>query len=486
MLVMKGCLVLLIALCSVTFAAPAADEILSLPGWTGALPSKQYSGYLSIAGGTNLHYFLVTSENSPETAPTILWLNGGPGCSSLDGWTYEMGPFIINADNTLTERPYRWNRLANMLFIEAPVGVGFSYSDNLNYTCDDDRTALENRLAIEKFFQLFPEYKANPFFITGESYAGIYVPTLAEAIVKGEKDGSYTGAKLKGIAVGNGCSGDEIGICGHGPQGTYYEWLYLLSTAFVDRDLKTKINAVCNWTAAEANLPDALSPACVVLLNQAHNEISNVNLYNIYGDCVSGGCSGSEYGKIPTRPAYTTYETVNNITRAYSIARIMPGGPDACIDSVAASAYFNQPSVMAAIHVKPPGFCWSVCSSARGWSYSSTRANLPRDTYPLLIANIRVIIYNGDWDSCVPYTDNEHWTQGMGLPLKKQWHPWTYTSVLGHANQVAGYATQYDVTGLGGGSFEFITVKGGRHEVPETAPAQALEMVTRMINAQPF
>ena len=95
------------------------DEILALPGWAGPLPTKQYSGYLKIEGGSNLHYWLVMSEEKePLTSPTVLWFNGGPGCSSLDGWVYEHGPFEIKSDNTLVERPYRWNRIANTLYIE--------------------------------------------------------------------------------------------------------------------------------------------------------------------------------------------------------------------------------------------------------------------------------------------------------------------------------------------------------------------------------
>lgn len=110
------------------------------------------------------------------------------------------------------------NQLVNMLYIEAPVGVGFSYSTSGDYACDDDRTAAENMQAVNAFFGLFPEYRQNPFFITGESYAGVYVPTLAEAILQGQLDGTYTGAQLSGIAAGNGCSGTQVGICGDGPQ----------------------------------------------------------------------------------------------------------------------------------------------------------------------------------------------------------------------------------------------------------------------------
>ena len=68
------------------------DEIVSLPGWEGVdgskeLPSAQFSGYLT-AETSKLHYWLVTAEENPENAPTALWLNGGPGCSSLDGFVY--------------------------------------------------------------------------------------------------------------------------------------------------------------------------------------------------------------------------------------------------------------------------------------------------------------------------------------------------------------------------------------------------------------
>ncbi len=102
----------------------------------------------------------------------------------------------------------------------------------------------------------------------------------------------------------------------------------------------------------------------------------------------------------------------------------------------------------------------------------------------MLISNIQVIVYNGDWDACVPYTDNEAWTENMGFPVKSAWHPWTYTSTAGNANQVAGYAVNYDISSLPGakGSFEFITVRGGRHEVPETSPAQSIELLNRMFN----
>lgn len=485
---------LFLSLAVVARAADSADQILALPGWTGALPSKQYSGYLNASDTTRLHYWMVESEADPATAATVLWFNGGPGCSSLDGFVYEHGPFVISDDaQTLTLREYRWNRMVNMLYIEAPVGVGFSYSTANDYKCNDDRTAEENYQAVEAFFDKFPELKKNKFFITGESYAGVYVPTLAERIVQGELDKTYRGAPLTGIAAGNGCSGTEVGICGSGPQGTYYEWQYLLNTAFIDADLKTSINKECDWVAAAKNEPKALSAKCLSLLGDASAEISNVNMYNIYGDCVTsnGVCdkSGSKKGtlqasKVPLRTEYQSFDASTGDFRR--LARVTPHGPEACIDSAVASDWLNQPAVMEAIHVRDPGYCWSVCGSAPGWTYDSTRTNLPANTYPFLVANINVVIFNGDWDACVPYTDGQGWTEGMGYSVSKAWHPWTYTSTAGNANQVAGYATAYDVSALGKGSFEFVTVRGGRHEVPETAPGQAFELLSRLVNGVAF
>ena len=204
--------------------ALADDAVLSLPGWNQPLPSKQYSGYLDASPTSHLHYWLVESEGDPKLDPVVFWFNGGPGCSSLDGFFYEHGPFQVSPSNysQLTLRDYRWNRIANVVYVESPVGVGFSYSDDGSYHITDDTAARDNRAAVEAFYLKFPNFKQNKLFITGESYAGIYVPTLAEAIVRGQLDGTYTGARLTGIGVGNGCTGTELGICGSGPQGNEY------------------------------------------------------------------------------------------------------------------------------------------------------------------------------------------------------------------------------------------------------------------------
>jgi carboxypeptidase C (cathepsin A) len=161
-------------------AGPAdADQVTSLPGWAGALPTKHYSGFVgSESMGTQTHYWLVESEGNPKTDPLIIWFNGGPPCSALVGSFSEMGPFQINFGKELTEdalyvNPGRWNKRANLLFYENPPGVGFTYNKNESgYDADDISQALDNFDALLGFYAKFPDYLSRELFIAGESYAG--------------------------------------------------------------------------------------------------------------------------------------------------------------------------------------------------------------------------------------------------------------------------------------------------------------------------
>lgn len=111
-------------------------------------------------------------------------MNGGPGCSSLDGFLYEHGPFrfdrsgtgnIFSSNDTLRSNPYSWNKVANMIYLEAPAGVGYSYSNTTaDYFTNDNKTAEDNYQFLINFFESYPEFAGNDFYIAGESYAGIY------------------------------------------------------------------------------------------------------------------------------------------------------------------------------------------------------------------------------------------------------------------------------------------------------------------------
>ena len=312
------------------------------------------------------------------------------------------------------------------------------------------------------------------------------MPTLAEALLAAVDAGTYTGAPLKGIAVGNGCSGNEIGTCSWGIQSTYYETDYLASLAFVPKSLKEDIASECDWSGV-ANNTDTTSDACTGFITDMHATVGNINIYNVFGECISGSAQELEGRKVlkapridpftglPRSPSWLASAGPGGSSRGAKGEVAVVGGPNACIDSRAGAAWINQPAVLEALHVEPQSFAWSICGNQI--SYTSTRPNLPRDTYPALNERVRVLVYNGDWDACVPYTDNEAWTEGMGYAVADPWHPWAYAS-----GQVGGYATRYATPH----NFTFITVRGGRHEVPETQPQRALHMFKTFIDGGIF
>jgi carboxypeptidase C (cathepsin A) len=162
--------------------APLEDLIESLPDY-GAPPTPHFSGYLDGTAGCDtesngdfckIHYWLALAEDDPLDKPVVLWLNGGPGSSSILGFLQENGPLIMRADGGLMENPWGWTKLANVMVVEAPVGVGFSYCANQldGEVCEntDKFTASTSRAALQDFFgNKFPELASNEFFITGES-----------------------------------------------------------------------------------------------------------------------------------------------------------------------------------------------------------------------------------------------------------------------------------------------------------------------------
>ncbi|KAI3440643.1 Carboxypeptidase [Psidium guajava] len=181
----------------------ANDWITELPGQP-ELHVAQFSGYVSVNREASLFYWLVEAAGHHENKPLVLWLNGGPGCSSVGyGALQELGPFRVSPDGeTLVANPYSWNREANLLFLDSPAGVGFSFS-TVNFTrYGDHSTALEAYTFLKRWFKRFPGYKGRAFYIAGESYAGHYIPSLAEIILKNSRK-TKTVMNLQGILMGN-------------------------------------------------------------------------------------------------------------------------------------------------------------------------------------------------------------------------------------------------------------------------------------------
>lgn len=472
------------ALIAAATAADAGDKVNSLPGWSGALPSSQYSGFLSVGGGKHLHYWLVESESKPSSDPVVFWFNGGPGCSSLDGYMYEHGPFhvtepIVNTTGgvpQLYQNPHRWNQIANLVFLEAPAGVGFSYADTpAGLRHNDTSTAADNYAAVQAFFAKFPEYKSNEFFISGESYAGAYVPMLARVILEnnarvsaGTAPAAVERVNIKGILVGNGVTGE-----GSIPSdvGAKLRAEFYFGHGLVSAKLYAEIQQACG----DFKSPSA---ACEAKQGEMHDTIGNVNVYDIYSPCImdmysqeknSGTGGSSDDGSSGSTRLTHNLRAPLDAGLAPMAGRL--GGPDGCIDAGAASAWLNHPAVKKAIHVTAANKDWQICG---GIQYSEDQGSLLPVYKSELIPQIRVLIFNGDVDACVPYPGNEWWTSSLDIPVVKGWRPWSVNK------QVAGYVTSYKQ------DFTFLTVKGSGHMVPQYRPVQAFAMFERFINNKQF
>jgi vitellogenic carboxypeptidase-like protein len=182
-----------------------AHELSEVKG-IGGIPS--YSGFFTVNKdyNSNMFFWFFPAQNGNKEAPVLLWLQGGPGGSSLFGLFVENGPFYVTKDAQIMKRAVTWNSEYAMLYIDNPVGTGFSFTDNdSGYSTDEIQVASNLFNCLEQFFTVFAEYQKNEFYISGESYAGKYVPATAYHIhLANMEPSTKIKLNLKGILVGDG------------------------------------------------------------------------------------------------------------------------------------------------------------------------------------------------------------------------------------------------------------------------------------------
>lgn len=165
---------------------------------------NQYSGYLSVGTNMNMWFWFFEARNSPTTAPLATWFNGGPGCSSMIGLFQENGPcHFVNGASTPSNNTYSWNNYANMLYVDQPIGVGFSYgTDDVSSTVTAAPYVWK---LLQAFYTQFPQYENRNFGIFTESYGGHYGPEFAnyfETQNAAITSGSVTGENINLVALG--------------------------------------------------------------------------------------------------------------------------------------------------------------------------------------------------------------------------------------------------------------------------------------------
>ncbi|KAK6942332.1 Peptidase S10, serine carboxypeptidase [Dillenia turbinata] len=416
------------------------DRVGKLPGQNFNIGFAHYSGYVTVneESGRALFYWFFEATEDPSSKPLLLWLNGGPGCSSIAyGEAEEIGPFHIKEDGkTLYLNPYSWNQVANILFLDSPVGVGFSYSNTSSdlLTNGDIRTAQDSLAFLLKWFERFPQYKGRDFFITGESYAGHYVPQLSQAIVRYNAATKEKAINLKGYMVGNALTDDY-----HDHLGVFE---FMWSFGMISDQTYSMLNDLCDYQSFIHT-----SSSCDKIIEIASEELGNIDPYSIFTPPCTGNVT------VPNKLLKRLH--VGHVNQKY----------DPCTEKHS-TVYFNLPEVQNALHVikeKAPS-SWSTCSDQvnENWK-DSPRSVL--DIYSKLIkSGLRIWIFSGDTDAVIPVTSTRYSVDALKLPTISPWRAW-YDD-----GQVGGWTQEYE-------GLTFASVRGAGHEVPLHRPKQALTLV---------
>ncbi|XP_007038110.2 PREDICTED: serine carboxypeptidase-like 45 [Theobroma cacao] len=428
------------------------DKIVRLPGQP-RVGFQQFSGYVTVDEKKHkvLFYYFVEAEIDPASKPLVLWLNGGPGCSSVGvGAFSENGPFRPNGE-VLVRNGYSWNREANMLYLETPIGVGFSYSTNSSsyVAVDDETTARDNLVFLQRWYHKFPNYRQRDLFITGESYAGHYIPQLAKLMVELNKKQNLF--NLKGIALGNPVLEFAIDFNSRAE--------YFWSHGLISDSTYRMFTSVCNYSRYVSEYyRDSVSPSCSRVMSQVSRETSKfVDKYDVTLDvCISSVLSQS----MVLNPQQVSERV------------------DVCVEDKIVN-YLNRKDVQKALHALLVGVRrWAVCSNILDYQLLNLEIPTISIVGSLIKAGIPVLVYSGDQDSVIPLTGSRTLVRGLakelGLETTVPYRVWF------EGKQVGGWTQVY------GNILSFATIRGASHEAPFSQPERSLMLFKSFLEGKPL
>jgi len=447
-----------------SYCAPSGDLINNedLPGLGFNISYKQWSGYLDGGEGRQLHYWYVASQQDPVNDPVVLWLNGGPGCSSVGGLLTENGPIHVTEDGTtLIENEYAWNRIANVLYLESPALVGYSYNTNDSITSeDDDTTSLQNYLALQDFFtNKFPEHADNEFYITGESYGGIYIPTLAVRIVSGDYPFNF-----QKFAIGN----PYLHVTMNGVSNMYY--LYYHGLAGVQQ--WNNFQSACCEGVPTIDTCDTTGNRleCALAILELVRTEGPIDEYNILNDNPDltldrSRMKSKELGAMKMRYRNMLLQKHNLKDSDFPMPRpvVRPESEDGYV------TWMNRPDTRSALNIPDTVGEWQDCA---GPDYNDIYSDMtPQMTY--LLQHVPALIYNGDLDTVCNFLGDQWFAEHLNLEVTNSYGPWYIE------DQIAGFAKSWV-------NLTAITVKGSGHLVPQDQPEEAFALFQMFLNDEEF
>ncbi|MCD9645834.1 hypothetical protein HAX54_035130 [Datura stramonium] len=452
---------------SLLYYKSSAELITSLPGQPPNIFFKQYSGYIvtnSQKGRALFYYFVEADSENAASLPLTVWFNGGPGCSSVGyGAFMEHGPFRPRKDGSLTKNHYSWNLESNMLYVDSPIGVGFSYSNTSSeyINWDDTATAKENLRFILNWFNKFPKYRNSDVYLIGESYAVL--------LLDYNKKPNVNPINLKAIALGNPLLDIEKSM-----RSAEYLWAH----GIISDELLDMQRTICNETRFMLEyIYNHMSNECMKVVERTKEEMGNDIVTDdiLLPKCVSSGATGQlrVLGNLGT-----IHEKLDK--------KVLGEVADPCLTDWI-NLYLNKPEVQKALHANTTylPYAWEICSGPLQYKREDAAINVIPLLSNILKEHIPILLFSGDQDSKLPLTQTRKIAKLLAQDLKlvalDKYGPWyDGLQIGGWSQSFGGLRKGKNVTYL-----TFATVRGAAHEVPYTSPSQALTLFTAFLRGYP-
>ncbi|KAF7545495.1 hypothetical protein G7Z17_g9134 [Cylindrodendrum hubeiense] len=403
---------------------------------------KQYSGYLDDEDeDKHLFYWFFESRNDPANDPVVLWLNGGPGCSSLTGLFLELGPSSINQKLEIVNNPSSWNNNASVIFLDQPVNVGYSYSGG----------SVSNTVAAGKdiyalltlFFHQFPEYAKQDFHIAGESYAGHYIPVFASEILSHED----RNINLQSVLIGNGLTDG------------YTQYAYYRPMACGEGGYPSVLDE------SECQSMDNALPRCQSMIKSCYETGSSWS-------CVPASiyCNNAMMG-----PYQRTGQNV------YDIRGKCEDGNNLCYSGLGyISDYLNKPEVMEALGAEVSSYDSCNMDINRNFLFAGDWMKPYHEVVPGVLEKIPVLIYAGDADFICNWLGNQAWTNALEWPGQKG-----FVNADIESLKIEESSEEYGKV-KSSGNFTFMQIYGAGHMVPMDQPESSIDFFNRWLGGEWF
>ncbi|XP_071713715.1 uncharacterized protein [Rutidosis leptorrhynchoides] len=426
-----------------------------LPGFNGPLPFHLETGYVGVDKNEDvqLFYYFIQSKSNPDTDPIMLWLTGGPGCSSLSGLLYEIGPIQFEAVHyngslpKLILSPSSWTEVASIIFLDIPVGSGFSYSKSARVSGPTDIQYCDHAYEfVTKWFESHPKFISNPFYVGGDSYSGNPVPIITQLISNGNEVGKEPYINLKGYVLGNPLTF---------PYEENYKIRFANGMGLISDELYKSLFDSCRGEY-RSDYISSNNTGCLQNLDLYQQCIDGIREAQILEPLCVDDFSPI---KLPSQMPLTEQHSANSSycrTDGYKLVNY----------------WMADPSVREALHIREGTIGeWIRCNYD---DLNFTRTFDDVRPYHLYLSNkgYRSLIYSGDHDMVIPHQSTQAWIKELNYYVIDQWRSWKLHG------QIAGYTESYS------NGMTYATVKAGGHTAPEYKPEECFFMFKRWIAHQ--